>query len=403
MSYKIKRLDDFGRGITFVDDKICFVFNGLIGEEVELLITNEKSKYKEAETTKIIEESKIREKPICPYYNVCGGCNLMHMSYSEQLNFKKQKVERILSKYAKLDNVVKEIISTEPFNYRNKVTLKVKDGKIGYFKNKSYELVNIDKCFLCDEKISEIINILNNINLTGINEIVIRCNYKKEILLYLIGNIEDENYILEKLSDINNIVINNYKSVKILKGNFYIIDKIGDMSFRISYNSFFQVNKTGVKILYDKIVQYANLTNEEKVLDLYCGTGTIGMYLAKYSKEVFGIEINKNAIEDASYNKELNNVNNIDFLCSDINKLKSTYKDTDLIVLDPPRSGLNLEVISTLLDINSKKIIYVSCEPITLARDLNILKDYYNVKEITLVDMFPNTYHCESVTVLERR
>ena len=194
MSYKIKRLDDFGRGITFVDDKICFVFNGLIGEEVELLITNEKSKYKEAETTKIIEESKNRVKPICPYYNVCGGCNLMHMSYSEQLNFKKQKVERILSKYAKLDNVVKEIISTEPFNYRNKVTLKVKDGKIGYFKNKSYELVNIDKCFLCDEKISEIINILNNINLTGINEIVIRCNYEKEILLYLIGNIEDENY-----------------------------------------------------------------------------------------------------------------------------------------------------------------------------------------------------------------
>ena len=403
MSYKIDRLDDFGRGITFVNNKICFVNNALISEEVEIDITNEKSKYFEGNTTKIIKESSKREEVKCPYYEYCGGCNISHMTYDSELEFKEKKVKRILKKYANLENVVKEIIPTNRLSYRNKVTLKVKDGKLGYFQNKSYDLVNIDNCYLCNNKINDVIRKLNNIDLSGINEIVIRCNYNNEILLYLIGILEDTNVLLEKLNDIDNIVLSDYKSVKVLKGNSYLIDKIGDLSFRVTYNSFFQVNSIGVEILYNKIKEYAHLTGDETILDLYCGTGTIGMYLAKSAKSVFGIEINKNAILDAVYNKELNKIDNINFLCEDIGKIRNEYKKNDLVIIDPPRSGLSLDAISNILAIEAKKIIYVSCEPLTLARDLNIIKEYYDIKEITLVDMFPNTYHCESVCILERR
>ena len=403
MSYKVDRLDDFGRGITFVNNKICFVTNALEGEEVELEVVGEKSKYCEGKSTKIIKESKSREIVKCPYYDSCGGCNVSHMTYEEELLFKERKVKRILKKYAGLENVIKEIIKTDRNYYRNKVTLKVKDGHIGYFQNKSYDLVNIDYCYLCNEKINEVIKKLNNVDLFGINEVVIRCNYDNEILLYLIGTLEDEDSLVKELDDINNIVLNNYKSIRVLKGNSYLIDKIGDYSFRVSYNSFFQVNSRGVEILYNKVREYANLNGEETVLDLYCGTGTIGTYLSKHAKSVFGIEINKNAIEDANYNKEINNIENIDFLCEDISKIKNYYLGTEIVVVDPPRSGLSLEAIHNILEIKAKKIIYVSCEPMTLARDLNIIKEFYNVKEITLIDMFPNTYHCESVCVLERK
>ena len=403
MSYKISRLDDFGRGITLVDGKVCFVNDALIDEEIELSITSEKTKYLEAVKTKLVKKSNKRIKTKCHYYNLCGGCNVSHMSYEDELEFKKDKVERILKKYAKIDNVVKEIIPTKRDNYRNKVTLKVKDGKLGYFQSKSYDLVNIDNCLLCSDKINKVIKELNSINLQGINEIVIRCNKNNEVLVYLIGAIEDENYLLENLKTIDNIVISNYKVIKNIKGNNYLIDNIGDLSFRVSYNSFFQVNSYGVEILYDKIKEYANLNGEESVLDLYCGTGTIGMYLSSFAKDVFGIEINQNAINDANYNKELNGINNIDFLCEDISKIKNYYKDIELVILDPPRSGLGLEAISNVLSINPKKIIYVSCEPITLARDLNIIKEKYNVKESTLIDMFPNTYHVECVCLLMKK
>lgn len=403
MSNKIERLDDFGYGITYVDEKICFVKNALKEEEVDILVTVEKSKYKEGVVKKYIKKSPDRVEVKCPYYNDCGGCNIMHTNYVSQLKFKKEKIKSILSRYAKINNVISEIIKTNEFFYRNKVTLKVKDGKIGYFKDKSYELVNIDNCLICEDKINEVINRLNNIDLKGINEIVIRRNYKDEILLYLMGNVENFDDILNNLDICDNIVVSNYKIVTKIKGNDYFLDKIGDYLFRVSYNSFFQVNSNGVKFLYDKVSEYASLTKKENVLDLYCGTGTIGIYLSKNAKKVIGIEINQNAVNDANYNKKLNNIKNIEFICKDVSLIKEKYKNIDLVVVDPPRSGLKGESIYNVLDINPKKIIYVSCDPVTLARDLKILKTKYNIKEVTLVDMFPNTYHVECVCLLMKR
>ncbi len=396
MSYKVLRLDDFGRGITKVDDSICFVSNALEDEEVDIEILEKKSKYIEAKASNIIVKSKDRKETECPYYSLCGGCNVMHMSYNHQLEFKKKKVERILSKFANINNVVTEIIPTKEFNYRNKVVLKVIDGKLGFFKDKSNEIVPIDKCLLCSNKINEVIDKLKDIDLSLVNEVLIRSNYKDETLVSLTG-LEIDNNIKDKLDFVNNIVIND----EVVKGNSYLIDKIGDYLFKVSYNSFFQVNSIGVNLLYNEVLK--NIDKVDTILDLYCGAGTIGMYISKNAKKVYGVEINKNAVDDANYNRELNNVTNIEFLCSDVGLIKDKYKDVDLVVIDPPRSGLSKDAINNVIDINSKKIIYVSCDPVTLARDLNILKDKYVIKNVKVVDMFPNTYHCESITVLERR
>ena len=395
MSYKIDRLDDFGRGITKIDDTICFVSNALEDEEVDIEVIDKKSKFIEAKSTKILKKSENRKEALCPYYLSCGGCNIMHMIYNHQLEFKKNKVERILSKFANISDVVEGIIPTQEFNYRNKVVLKVQNGKIGFYKDKSNDLVNIDKCLLCSNKINEAINRLKDIDLKGTSEVLIRTNYKEESLISLTGI--DIDHLKTELDFIDNIVIND----KVVKGNGYLIDKIGDYLFKVSYNSFFQVNSVGVSLLYNEV--FKNAGNNDTILDLYCGAGTIGMYLSKNANKICGVEINKSAIEDANYNKKLNNVNNIEFLCSDVSLIKDKYKDVGLVVIDPPRSGLSKEAIKNVLDINPNKIIYVSCDPVTLARDLNIFKETYDIKSVKVVDMFPNTYHCESVCILERK
>lgn len=402
MSYKIDRLDDFGRGITKVDGKVCFVNNALKDEEVEINVINEKNKFIEGITSSIIKESKERIIPKCPYYNECGGCNIMHMTYQSQLDFKREKVNKILSKFAGIDNKVKDIIPSKEFNYRNKVTLKVNNGKLCYLKEKSSDFVYINECILLKESINKVIKELNEISLNNIDEVVIRCNYKDEILLVLKGNNVDVKE-LESISFIENIVIFDNNKKTILKGNDYLIDRIGDKYFKVTDVSFFQVNIDTTSKLYNKVLEYSKLSKEENVLDLYCGTGTIGIFLSDKAKSVIGVEINEYAVKDAEYNSKLNNSNNTEFICSDVAKIKEKYKDIDLVVLDPPRMGLSSEALNNVIDINPKRIVYVSCDPITLSRDINILKEKYDVKEVTLVDMFPNTYHCESITVLERR
>ena len=403
MSYLIDRFDDYGRGITKVDGMTCFVSNALVDEEVDICITNKKRKFIEAYSTKIINESIDRVEPICPFYNSCGGCNIMHMNYKSQLLFKQKKVEGILSRFAKIDNVVNDIVPSIELNYRNKVVLKVKNNSLGYYKDNSNEFVPITKCMLCSNKINEVIDILNSIDLKGIEEVLIRSNYKDESIVCLKGFNIVKSYYLNILNKIENIVIIDNNKKEIIKGDDYIIDMIDDMLFKVSVDSFFQINYYQVKNLYKEVLDKANLKGNENVLDLFCGTGTIGLFLSKKAKNVYGIEINESAVKDANYNKELNKADNISFICNDVNKIKNDFKDIDLIVLDPPRSGLGDNAIKIVLDINPKKIIYVSCDPVTLARDINILKEHYNINEVTPFDMFPNTYHCESVCVLERK
>lgn len=394
----IEKLDHYGRGITRIDGIPVFVDGALPDEKVKIEIINEKKKFCEAKTVEIMKESSFRCVPNCPYYQECGGCNVMHINYPQQLVFKENKVKEVLKKFTGFENI-KSIIGTNNFNYRNKVTLKV-NKLIGYYKNKSYEIVPIDNCLIANNKINCIIEQLRKINLNNINEIVIRVtNNESMVVLYSKDNID----IDTNLIDVETIVSITDKT-NILKGKGYIEESIKGIKFIISATSFFQVNTDGMINLYDKVLEYADLNGSENLLDLYCGTGTIGIYLAKYCNKVFGIEINKEAIKDALVNKKINGLTNIEFEAGDVkNVLKHNDFIPDIIVVDPPRAGLDKKVIEEILSLNPKKLIYVSCDVVTLARDLNILKEKFEILECTPVDMFPNTYHVECVVLLRLR
>lgn len=395
MQYKIEKLDNFGRGISHINNKIVFISNALEDEVVDATTTYSNKKFDEAKVNEIIEVSKMRIKPICPYFDICGGCNLLHMNYDEQLKFKYNKVKDIIFKYLKENIKVNDVIYSNQFNYRNKASFEVKE-KLCYKMRKSTNLVDINYCYLLDKNINDIVHVLNNLNLKNINNITIRTG-EEDIMVIISGNPAYE--IIDALKEkARSIYVND----KLVYGKSNIVSKIGNYEFFVSDKSFFQVNKYNVKNLYDKVLEYAELTGNENILDLYCGTGTIGIYLSKYAKSVIGIEVNEQAIFDANVNKNKNNIENISFICdttSNINNIVNN--DFDVIIVDPPRSGLDKNTINFLINSKAKRIVYVSCDIMTLVRDLNILKQDYDIREITPVDMFPNTYHVECVCVLK--
>ena len=375
---EIVRLDHQGRGIGYIDSKIVFVPNALVGEEVDIKITNSKKNYSEGAVLKYIKESNRRVKPACPYYGVCGGCDLMHMSYEEQLNFKQSKVENILKRK------VNKIVPSNQFNYRNKVTLKY-DGKLGYYEENTHNVVPINSCLLLNDKINNIITYLNQTKLENNKEIIIRSNNDKTMLV-----LADE---IKLDYPVDSVYING----TLEKGLPHLNESLGKFNFAISPKSFFQVNTKQALNLYNKVLEYGCFKGNERVLDLYCGTGTIGIFISKNVKEVVGVEINESSIIDATINKELNNITNIEFIHSDVSKIN--VSNFNSIIVDPPRSGLDKITLGKLNNSKSEKIIYVSCDPITLKRDLDLLNNY-TVLEITPFDMFPNTHHVETVVLL---
>lgn len=397
MEIEIVKFDNFGRGIGYLNDKIIFVPKSVVGDIIEVEITLEKKNYYEGKIVNIIKPSRIRKEVKCPYFEVCGGCDLMNISVSENLDYKLEKVNEILHKN-NIDYEVEEIIkSNSEFNYRNKVTLKIENSDIGYYENSSHNLVSIDYCYLCNDVINEIIKDLKLLNIIN-GEIVIRCNYNDEILLSIKSN--------DKLNNIDEL-INKHKIVGIVQndqniyGENYFIDKINNYIFKVSYNSFFQVNSFICGKLFELIEKYTS--NSKKVIDLYCGVGTLSIVASKNSLFVMGVEIVENAILDANLNKNLNDKNNIEFICNDtrniIDKITSEF---DTIILDPPRSGVSSKVLDKIINENINKVIYVSCNPVTLVRDLKLLESYYNIIDFKLLEMFPNSEHVESIVLLEK-
>ncbi len=387
LEVEITNLDHFGRGIV-KKEKPIFIDNALVGEIVEIEITKDNKKYSEGRVIKYIKKSPLRVESNCPFYDKCGGCDLLHLSYQEQLKYKETKVKEIIKKFSGLE-CIKEIVPTIQYNYRNKVTLHVKQ-KLGYYQKKSYDIINIDNCLIADERINDLIKKLNNIDLNTITKITIRVSSKESMLVIEGGKLD-----ITSFKEVDTIIVDN----QVLKGRGYIIEEINNLKFVISPDSFFQVNRLGMINIYDQVLKYVD--NDTNVLDLYCGTGTIGIYLADKVNQVLGIEINKSAINDALMNKKINNLDNIDFKLGDVEDvLNNNSFKADCIVVDPPRAGLGNMVIKNIFKIQPQKLIYVSCDPVTLARDLNILKDKYNVVEITPFDMFSNTYHVECVCAL---
>ena len=402
---KIERLDHQGRGIAYIDDKITFVENALPGEEVLIKITNSKKKYNEGIVQKYIQKSEKRVDNVCPFYESCGGCNILHMSYNDQLEYKENKIKDIMKKYANIDKISKIIKCDKQFNYRNKVTLKVENNIIGYYEKKSYNLVNIDKCLIIDNEFNKIINDLKKFNLDNIYELMIR-NINSDNTALTLYLQKDTNCIqIDEYCKKNNIILNKIIKNKDFKCNekSKIIGKLGNFKFIISPLSFFQVNTDQTIKLYDKILEVLEPNKDDNLLDLYCGTGTIGIYVANKVNKVLGVEIVKDAIHDANINKKINNVNNINFICGNTEKIIKDVKEKyNAIIVDPPRAGLTESIIRDIFRINPDKIVYVSCDPITLARDLKLLQEKYEVLDVVPVDMFPNTYHVETVCKLKK-
>lgn len=405
MKVKIDNLDHQGRGVVH-DGKTIFVENALPGEIVEIKIQKEKKNLIEAEIVDIIDKSKLRIMPGCIYYDSCGGCNLLHMDYHSQLTYKQHKVYEILKKFTKEDIKVNSIIHTDnQFNYRNKITLHV-GKKIGYYTKKSKEIVPICKCNIADAAINHILAYMqNNMDMKNINEIIIRkSKYTHEVMVIIKSNEKiNEDYFINHFKDkVTSLIACEKNTYKTLYGSSYIREIMNEFQFLISKDSFFQVNTECAIQLYNQVKEYANLTGGETVLDLYCGTGTIGIYISKMAKYVLGVEMNEHAIQDANQNKKLNHVQNIDFICGDSSDIVTKLShDFDVIIVDPPRAGLDKNTLKFLKESKANRIIYVSCDPITLARDINELKTIYHINEVTPVDMFPNTAHVECVCVLK--
>ncbi len=399
MKVTIDRFDSYGRGITKVNEKICFVENALPKEECEIKILDEKKNYIEAESTNIINESNYRILPICPYYNICGGCHLMHLDRKSELLFKEEKVSDLLNKFSDIKMDVNDILYNNEYFYRNKLTLHVKNNKVGLYKKNSNDLIEIDECIICEQKINDLIpkikEYLNN-NKSSLEEIVIKKSSLDETMIIFKGK-TDINSLKETFKDINSVYLND----KLILGKEYITEKINDLEFYIRPLSFFQVNYEMMKTMYNKVIDYYKANESSSVLDLYCGTGTIGMLISKYVNKVIGVEVNSDAITSAKECAKKNKISNIDFILGKVEDNIDTFKDIDSIVVDPPRSGLTNKLISYLINLKAKKIVYVSCDPVTLARDLNLLQEKYNVIEVTPVDMFPRTYHIENVCLLE--
>ena len=399
---KITDMDFQGRGVARVDNIVTFVDNALKDEIVEIKIEKENKKFKEAKVIKIENESQNRITPQCPYYLKCGGCDLMHINYNAQLKFKEDKVKYTLKKFARIDPLIKPIIKAdEIFNYRNKITFHI-NNDIGFFKKKTNDFVSVDKCLICNKSINDLIDKLKKLDLKNIKQIIVRSSMTTL----------ERMIIIECNKDIDTTAINKIDSVYLKIGNKYIlksgskniIEKMNDFNFYISPSSFFQVNTFQAIKLYEKVKECASLTNKENVLDLYCGTGTISIFLAKNAKKVYGIEINEEAIMDANYNKEINNIKNVEFYAMNANQFLDKIKEKiDVLIVDPPRGGLDKKTVDSIIKLNPLKVVYVSCDVATLARDLNILKEKYDVLEITPVDMFPNTCHVESVCILTRK
>lgn len=396
--YKIEKLDHKGRGICFVDDKITFVEEALPNEIVDIKLLLQKKKFNEAKVRSIIDASENRIVPKCPYYHDCGGCDLMHLNYQKQLEYKKDKVAEILKRYGNIEKQIDNIIPTSELYYRNKVTFQVKEN-IGFYKKKSYDIIPIEKCLVVDERINEILKQIKDLDLSGVYQIVIRTSKYTDESMIIFKTNNDLKIDINKLN-VTSIIMYKKSEYITLKGKDYILEKLNDLTFMISPDSFFQVNSYGALKLYERVLEYADLKGNEKVLDLFCGTGTIGLFLSRYCSNVIGVEINKYAVEDAKKNAKLNDISNIEFICDDA--MNVNFKNIDLVVVDPPRSGLDKVTIDYLLNLDTKKLIYVSCDPMTLARDLKLLTEIYEVKNISLVDMFSNTYHVESIVLLEK-
>ncbi len=396
---EIVRMDHQGRGIGYINNKITFI-NGVLPTEIVLCkILEEKKKYNIAEVVEIKKHAENRVESFCPYFKECGGCHLQNLTYQDTLKFKKENVENILTKEKIIFPKIEIIENQNPKNYRNKLSLKIENGKIGFYQESSHCLIQIDSCAIAKESINKCIQKIHFLNIKNGN-ITIRSNYNDELLII----IESKDKIIFHEDDFKDLkIVGVILNKQMIYGVNYFYERINHFLFKVSFDAFFQVNFFVTKELFSLLKK--NIERSNAVLDLYSGVGTLGIIASEKAKKVYSIEIVKNAVLDNLENKKLNKRENIYPMVGDAEKILPKIQDNfDSIIVDPPRKGLDKNSLELILNSNAtKKIIYISCNPLTLVRDLKRLTTKYKIKKFYILDMFSYTYHVESMVVLENK
>ncbi|MEK4967066.1 23S rRNA (uracil(1939)-C(5))-methyltransferase RlmD [Cytobacillus sp. FSL R7-0696] len=428
-----------GAGVAKVDGYPLFVPNALPGEKAQIKVLKTSKGYGFGKLIETYEESPYRVPAPCPIYKECGGCQLQHLSYEGQLLAKQKQVRDVLTRIGKLENVTVHptLGMSDPWRYRNKSQVPIGEhegGLIGgFYQQRSHQIIDMKSCLIQQEKNDEVIQKVKDIcNKNGVRaydeqrhkgdlrHIMARYGLVTgDVMIVLVTKAKDLPNrkkiiadITKNIAGVKSIVQNvNHKKTnvimgdetRVLWGQEVIYDYIGDVRFAISARSFYQVNPEQTKVLYDKALEYAALTGKEEVIDAYCGIGTISLFLAQKAKSVFGVEIVPEAIEDAKRNAELNNITNANFAVGKAEEVIPAWYEkghkADVLVVDPPRKGCDEALLQTIIDMKPKKVVYVSCNPGTLARDLRVLEDGgYRTVEVQPVDMFPQTTHVEVVS-----
>jgi len=356
----IEDLTSDGEGVGSIEGKKVFVDGALPGEEVEIELTENRRRFAKAKLKTIVRRSPHRVDPICPLFGTCGGCQIMHLSYPEQLNWKRKRVKDALQRIGGLKVEVAECVpSPDQLGYRNKIHL----HQGGFHKRHSHEIVAVEKCYIQNELGEKYLP---------------KTKHAHEAIIRTAGG--------EVLVEIDGVC-----------NRPFIIEQLGELKFKIRPHDFFQVNPKQAYALYQKAIGNLQLG---KVLDAYCGVGTMSLFAAKRSEEVLGIEVVESAVESAKENARLNGIENAVFKCGKVEKLLPKLGRFDTIFLNPPRGGVEREGIETLLKHPPERLIYISCDPATLARDLKLLGPKFAIEEVTPFDMFPQTIHVETLVLL---
>lgn len=423
-----------GLGVVKYEGQPVFVKDMLEGEMGEIVITKVLKNYAFGRCLQLLKSSRGRVEPRCLIYKQCGGCQLSHMSKQAQKAFKRQRVQDCITRIGKIELEVEDVLSMEdPYHYRNKgqVPVGMKDDQVicGFYRIHSNDIIDMNECLIQHPLINEMVQIikaqLQKYQIGSyFRHLLIKVGFEsKEMMVVLIVREEkiphleelvqvicQQEYIKSVIMNLNqrndNVILGDKETL--LYGKSTIQDTLMGLKFNISSKSFYQVNPIQTCVLYEKAVEFANLTGKETVLDLYCGIGTISMFMAKKAKHVIGIEIVEDAIKDAKKNALLNQIDNVEFVCSDAgtfaSEIAKNNQHLDVICVDPPRKGCDQKTLESILKMSPQRIVYVSCDPATLARDLYFLsQNGYEVKKVQPVDMFPQTTHVECVCLLVKK
>lgn len=433
-----------GQGVVKVDRYPIFVPHALTNEKIRYKVIKVNKNFGFGKLIDILEESDERVQPPCVYYDKCGGCQLQHLSYDAQLNMKRDQVVNLFHRKGKMTDVpIHPTVGMEnPWHYRNKTQIPVgttKDGDVqmGFYRQRSHDIIDMETCLIQDDIQNDIMREIKQwvqqFHIPTYNEqrhkgllrhVVIRIgHFTDEVMVIFVVNgkqLPHANMIIDSLTEkftaVTSVKVNIHREKSnvimgptshTLYGKDYIEDTLNDIHFEISDLSFYQINVTQTQKLYKLAVDYAQLTGDEVVLDAYCGIGTIALSMADKAKYVYGVEVVPEAIEDAKRNAQNNHYDNTTFVVGPAEKVILEWQregiQPDVVTVDPPRKGCDPTFIETLKLLAPERIVYVSCNPSTQLRDVELLKDQYEIKEITPVDMFPHTTHVETVALLERK